>query len=411
MALSKAVAQRLVYKAHTVTGTTMTPGTEIVLATDPAATGGQELRRVTSNLNLVKSSFTSQEVAAHMQVGYLAHGGKRVTGNISGELSPKTYQDFMAAVLRGSWGAAVAKSNTEFTSVQATGSTFVVGGSTWAAQGYMVGDVIRFTNLSETLNNSRNFLITALSTTTATVSPAPTTMGADSAFNVTSVGRKVFTPATAQTANLFAIEHYWSDIDLALVFSECAIGSMGISMPAEGIASVDFGVLGRGMTQYATGTSPFFTAPTAALTTAPLNTIGGRVTLQGTTLGLVTGARLNCDIGLSAPTVAFQSFVPALYTGREMVSGELSLLLEDFTALAYFTAETECEVNLVLTDDSSDSADFISFFMPRVKFSAANIGSAVEGGVPITMPFQAIYKTAATGYDGGTLVVRDSLSA
>jgi hypothetical protein len=411
MALSRAVSQRVVYKAHTVTGATMDPDTEAVLASDPAATGGQELRRVTSTLNLQRSSFAAQEVAAHLQTSYLALGGKRVTGNITGELSPKTYQDFMAAVARGSWSSAVAKSNTEFTSVTISSGVATVGASTWAAQGYRVGDVIRFTNLSVSANNSKNFLITALSSTAATLSPSPTDNTSDTAFNVTTVGRKVFMPETSQTNNLFAIEHYWADVDLARVFSECAIGSMSLSMPSEGLVGVDFGVLGRGMTQYATGSSPFFSSPTAALTTSPLSTVGGRITVGGTVQGIVTGATVNIDNQLSGTPVAFQNFLPAVFSGKQIVTGELQMYFEDDTHLTSFINETEVEVALLLTDDSSSDADFVSIFMPRVKFMAANFGSSIEGGVPITLPFTALKKATTTGYDATTISFQDSQSA
>jgi hypothetical protein len=409
MSLSSAATQRVVYKAHSITA--MTAGTEAVLASDPAATGGQELRRVTSSLNLSRSSFASQEVAAHRQVNDMRLGGKSVSGNITGELSPKTYQDFMAAVTRGAWASAVSKSNTDFTSMTIATGVATVGGSTWAAEGFRVGDWIRFTNMSVTANNSKNFLITALSGTAATLSPSPTDNSIDTSFTVATVGRKVFTPATSLTSTLFAIEHYWSDVDLAHVFSECAVGSMGITMPSEGIVGVDFGFMGRGMTQYSTGNSPFFASPTAALTTPVLATIGGRITVGGTVQGIVTDARLNVDIGLSPARVAFQNPMAALFTGRQNVSGELTMFFEDDTHLTSFVNETEVEVSLTMTDDSSDDADFISFFMPRVKFMGANFGSSIEGGVPVTLPFTALKKATTTGYDATTLSIQDSQSA
>ena len=149
----------------------------------------------------------------YRQIGDFRHGVKRVTGSLNGELSPGTYWDFVEAALRGTGTAAVAKSEAELTSVAADNATskFTFGGGDPVTEGYRVGMVIRFTNLSEALNNSKNFLITGFGATSnreVTVYPAPTTMGADTAFNVTSVGKRVFTPASGHVSRKFAIEHY-----------------------------------------------------------------------------------------------------------------------------------------------------------------------------------------------------------
>ena len=118
---------------------------------------------------------------ADRQIGDFRHGVKRVTGSINGELSLGTHRDFVEAVLRGTGTAAVAKSQAELTSVAADNATskFTFGGGDPVTEGYRVGMVIRFTNLSEALNNSKNFLITGFSGASnrdVSVHPAPITM-------------------------------------------------------------------------------------------------------------------------------------------------------------------------------------------------------------------------------------------
>jgi len=82
-------------------------GAETVLGTQSVA-AGQNLRRVSSTLALAKDAFTSNEVRPDQQVFDARHGVRRVAGNIQGELSTRTYDDFIEASLRGTWTAGVA---------------------------------------------------------------------------------------------------------------------------------------------------------------------------------------------------------------------------------------------------------------------------------------------------------------
>ena len=77
-------------------------GAESTFGTQSAA-AGQRLRRVSSTLALTKDTFTSNEVRPDQQISDMRHGARRVAGQISGELSRTTYDDFIAAALRSTW--------------------------------------------------------------------------------------------------------------------------------------------------------------------------------------------------------------------------------------------------------------------------------------------------------------------
>jgi hypothetical protein len=90
MPLQSNVNVRVAYDTETTLGT-QAPGT------------GHLMRRVSSSLALTKEAFTSNEVRPDQQVQDARHGVRRVSGNIQGELSRTTYDDFLAAALRTSW--------------------------------------------------------------------------------------------------------------------------------------------------------------------------------------------------------------------------------------------------------------------------------------------------------------------
>jgi hypothetical protein len=245
MALQENVGVRLAYKAYP--SGSFTANTQEDTGSQPGALSAQQLRRVTSTLSLEKDTYESNEIRTDRQRSDWRHGVKRVRGDIGGELSPATYWDLMEAVMRGTEVSSFSKTNSDFTSMAAdnTTSKFTVGGSTWAAQGFMVGDIIRQSTLSESSNNDTNFQIYSLNGVDAFVTPAPTTMGADTSFTVTRIGKKLTIPTSSHTKRKFAFEHYFEDIGIAELFTECRVHRMALSLPATGLTTITFGVTGR----------------------------------------------------------------------------------------------------------------------------------------------------------------------
>src|SRR3990167_3982693 len=248
MSLAEGAGSRIVYKAYS-TGV-ITANSQPVNTSDPGASGGQVLRRVSTTLDLTKDTYQSAEIRDDRQIADYRHGIKRVTGSISGEFSPGTYWDHIEAVCRGTAAAAVTASNTDFTSVAATNATavFTFASGDPVTIGYRVGDIIQFTNLSETLNNATNFLIlgfSGASNRVVEVYPAPTEMGADSAFTMTTMGQTVSVPSSSFVSRKFAYEIYNSDIDIARLFEEVRVGGINFGLPATGMSTIEIMLMGR----------------------------------------------------------------------------------------------------------------------------------------------------------------------
>src|SRR4029077_5683984 len=129
MPLAEGVSARIAYKFYT--SPVIVPGVPAISATDPGPTGGQILRRVASTLAFTKDTYQSGEIRSDYQIADFRHGVHRVAGNISGELSPLTYQEWFAASLRTDWTAPVSLSQVQLTSMAADGTastlTFAAG--------------------------------------------------------------------------------------------------------------------------------------------------------------------------------------------------------------------------------------------------------------------------------------------
>lgn len=413
MSLAEGVSARVAYKAYS-TGV-ISSNVQPVSSVDPGASGGQILRRVSSTLKLGKDTYQSEEIRGDRQIADFRHGIKRAQGGVvSGEFSPGTYWDFFEAVLRSTDAAPVALSEVGLTSVAAdnTLSTFTFAAGDPVALGLRVGGTIRFTNMSDTDNNNKNFQIVSfggVTNRTVTVYPAPDTMGADTAFNVAEIGRTLYMPSSGFVSRKFAIEHYHQDIDLARLFTEVRIDGFNIQLPATGLATVDFTGMGRDMEVYGPTAAPFFTSPAAENTNGIFAAVNGQLRIAGVAVGVVTGLNIQAELGGSSDAVVGQNFVPEVFLGRLNVTGQATVMLEDSTFINYFKDETAVSILASLSTTSAVDSPAVSIFLPRVKFGDADLQLQGEGAQILTMPFQALKGLGTVaGEDATTIRFQDT---
>jgi hypothetical protein len=414
MSLAEGVSARIAYKAYA--SGVITANTQATSSSALGASGGQIIRRVSSTINLTKDTYQSNEIRSDRQISDFRHGIKRVTGSLSGEFSPSTYKDWFEAAARGTWAAAVSKTQSEFTSVAATNATslFTFGGGNPVTEGFRVGDIIQFANLSEAANNTKNFVIRSFGGSNnreVTVYPAPTDMGADTSFTVASQGKSLIVPSSSHVSRKFGIEVWNQDIDIARLFTECRVGGFTLQLPATGLATVEFPVMGRDMEVYDESDAPFFTNPTAATGTGIFAAVNGLLQVGGTTVGVVTGLNVQMNLNPSSDAVVGQNFVPEIYLGRANVTGQVTALFEDVTMINYFKNETEVSILAYLTTTSDASSPAVTIHLPRVKFGGADVQTSGESSQPITMPFQALLYNgteASTGIAATTIRMCDT---
>ncbi|ELR03083.1 hypothetical protein GMDG_08875, partial [Pseudogymnoascus destructans 20631-21] len=191
-------------------------------------------------------------------------------------------------------------------------------------------------------------------------------MTADSAFNVTSVGKRVSVPSSGFVSRKFGVEVYHADLDIYRLFTECRVGGVNLNLPATGMSTIEIPMMGRDMETASGGSAPFFSSPTAETTTGLLAAVNGLLRVGGVNQGVITGAQVNLDLSPSADPVVGQDFVPEIFLGRASVSGQLTAFLEDLTLVNYFKNETEVEVLLYLLTSSAAASDFMTIYMPKI---------------------------------------------
>lgn len=401
MTIATGISKQVKYKVESTWGTV------------PAAGSAQALRRVSSDIDLKKDVYESQEIRTDYQVADMRHGVRRVAGTIRGELSPLTYLDFMAAALRKAPAATAAITGAGIT-IAASGNYWTVtrAAGSFISDGIKQGDVLRLSagafnaaNLSKNLGvlnvNSATVLLVTPLNGVALVAEGPI-----AGSTVTVIGKKIWTPTTGHTDLSYSIEHYYSDLTLSEVFSGCKVSTMAIGMPATGMATIDIGFMGKDVT--AAG-AEYFTSPTAQTTSGVLAAVNGVVRYSTGSVANITGLTINYDGGMKDKAVVGSNTVPDIFEGRVRVSGQFTALFENATYRDAFLNETAVSFSAWLTTGSSGTAEFLGFTVYNAKLGGATKSDG-EDGLEITVPFTALYNSSGSGSDATTLMVQDSLA-
>lgn len=399
MATASGIAKRVVYKKETTFGT---------LA---GASGGQALRRTTSNFNLTKETYQSEEIRTDYQTSDFRHGVRSVEGSVSGALSSGSYADFIASALARNFTAATPAALGSTTIANgATSGTYTITRTTgsWLTGGAKVGNVIRLTGFNAN-NNNKNLLVVAsaalaitvvvLNGTTLTLE----TVASGGAY--TSVGKTTYAPETGHTDDSYTIEEFYSDISKSQVSTGNKVNTASFALPATGLVTADFGFMGQDLKQ--SGNVAYFTAPTAQGQTGIFAAVNGALIVDGKIVSLVTGLNININRNMTSEAVVGSNIRPEIYEGRITVDGDFSTLYEDNTFFDYFNNESEISLVVALTENNLGNSNFMTFTLPRIKLSSDNKDDG-EKGIVSQNSFQALKGFGTNGFEATTIMIQDS---
>lgn len=400
MPISKGTAKQVGYKRETQWGT---------LA---GSTSGKLLRRVTAAFNLVKETYESGEIRTDRQLADFRHGVRSAEGSLNGELSPATYADFMASIVARDFTAAPSVSGASVTIAAGAGSTYTLtrAAGSWLTAGMKVGMVVTLSGAGlDAANAGKNLLIANVTETVLTV---VTLNGSDlvaegpETVDVVATGKTTFVPTSGHTDDSFTIEEWYADIAQSEVYTGMKVNSMAVQLPATGLTTVDFAFAGKDMAQ--TGTTQYFTSPTAQNANGIFAAVNGVMLVGGAPVALVTSADFTVERATENATAVGSNSVAEIFTGRIRVSGNLSVYFQDAAFRTYFDAETPVSIVLALTTDSSANSDFVTFTLPKVKLGSFTRDDG-ELGVVASASFQALLNDVV---DGGlpatTIQIQDS---
>ena len=401
---AKGVSKQIAYKKETTFG---------VLAGD---TGGKLLRRTSADFNSTRESYESAEIRTSRQVSDFRLGTKSTDGALSGELSPNSYTDFIQSILArdftvggtaASVSVTIAASSGFFTLTRATGS--------YITDLFKVGEVVRMTGAGlNAANAGNNLLVVAVSALVLTVRVlSDVTLIAEgpiATVAIAAVGKETFVPTSGHTDDSYTVEEWYSDIAQSEVHTGNRLGSWNVTVPASGLVTTDFTLMGKGLASK--GTSQYFTTPAALGTSGIVAAVNGAVIVNG----LATGACVTSfDISTSREMEASQCIgsdsAEEIFTGVIKISGSLNLYFEDSYVRDLFENETDTTLVLALATGSEKDAGVMTFVLPKVKLiSFSKTDSSM--GIVAAAAFTAVENDVTTaGLVASTFQVVDTMVA
>jgi len=382
----------------------------------PAAASAQSLRRTTSSLDLTKDTYQSGEIRPDFQVSDFRHGLRKVGGTISGELSAKTYGDFIAAAVKKDFVAGVSVNGASITVGGTAGAwTITRAAGSWLTDGVKIGDVVRLTagafNANNLNKNVQVTAVTALGLTGITLNGSSMTAeGPIASATLTVVGKKTMVPQSGHTDKSFSVEHWHPDVGAtgaSEVFTGCKVSKVTFTLPSSGMATIAVEFSGKDATP---GTAQYFTSPTSVTVTGVMAAVNGVVKVGSATGGTITSASIEISCAQSSEPGIGSNVADQVATGRVIVTGQVTAKFDSTMLRDAFYNETETSAYLAFTADNTGSSDFIAFAINRLKVN----GASKDDGEKVliqTIPFQALLNS-----DGGanqpedltTIAIQDS---
>lgn len=389
---------------------------ETTFGTFAGASGAQELRRTTCDIDFDADNFTSNEVRSDQQTAINRQGMRKIAGNLNGELSPGSYSPLIGSVLAKDFTTGPTKTATTI-GASDTAPHITDSGSGFLTAGFKVGMIVSPSGYSTSGNNGGRFIIAAVVAGGITLlnldgtAPTFTDEAETASVTIAAVGKISMIPTTGHTLDSYSIERYFSDIGVSSVYLGCRMASMDVNMQPTGLATIALAVIGRDIQN---DDAEQFTSPTAASTSDGLAGVSGALLIDGAAVGLVTGLQFKVDRQMQSAAVVGSKLTPDVWAGRYQVSGQFTAFFEDATYRNAFKDETELGLVAVLTTEPGTAADFVSFVMPRIKLNGAKVDDKESGGLIVTCPFTALLNTTGgTGIDSDktTISCQDSLAA
>lgn len=178
------------------------------------------------------------------------------------------------------------------------------------------------------------------------------------------------------------------------LFTGCEVDTFSLSVPADGIVTGAFGMVGQNETLNqdlsALGT-PTFGDPT---TTEVFDSFTGTVKEGGAVIAIISEIALSLSNGIATRYAVGSDETLEPSIGRSNLTGSITAYFEDAALLEKFLNETTTSLEFTLTDKAGNS---YTFLVPKIKYTGGQPDATGEDSIPLSLPFQAIFdETAAS---------------
>ncbi|MCG8608958.1 MAG: phage tail tube protein [Pseudomonadales bacterium] len=366
---------------------------ESTRGTTPATPTLKPLRLTGNTLKLNRAQLQSNEQRADRQVASFRLGNNDVNGDLQFELTYATFDDWIEAVLGGTW--AVKATETEITfSAANSDSSFNDSANGFVTAGFEAGDIITVSGFTEGANND-TFKIATVAAGKITVTD---TSGSAVSLTDEAAGDSVTIATTADvvkaglTRRYATVERKFNDATVKYKrYTGVEPNTMNLQIAPNAMVTGSIGCLGAGST---TDTSVIAgsTYP-AANTNEPIDAFTGTIEEGGSEIAIVT------DINVAMTNNRQNQFVVGSRNsidpdqGKFIVTGTMTVHFDDLTLYNKYINETSSDLVLKLIDLDLNE---IRIKLPNITYTNAPVDATDNNAITVPLGFFAKYD-ATTG--------------
>ncbi|MCW9716758.1 phage tail tube protein [Avibacterium sp. 21-594] len=226
-------------------------------------------------------------------------------------------------------------------------------------------------------------------------------------------GKILFVPTTGHTTDSFTIDDFFEDINLHRIYTGCRVSKISIDIQPNGIASITVTFLGQRGEETQTG---YFTSPTEIAQSPKLAGVNGQLLVNKQKAALVTGLKLDIDLGASSEATLGTTYAPDVFIGAIAVSGSFTMYLQDKTMIEAVRRGQNLSLALRMDAGSEDNADYMTLILPGIKATSVEIDDGAKNLIQ-TLNFDAFPAVFEGGSDiepglsaATTLIIQDTLA-
>ena len=196
------------------------------------------------------------------------------------------------------------------------------------------------------------------------------------------------------TRKSFTVEEAQMDISQYRVYTGVMVDKLEITVPASGIVTAKFDLLGKNQSALAAVTIDADTNWTAAVVRQPFtdNGVSGFVKEGGTATGIITNIQMVIDNGHAKNYTVGTDVIRDFTAGNIKVTGTVSVFFEDAVMYNKFINGTSTSLDIKLDDGTNN----FEILLPNVKLTGATKTINGNGPVTMSMPFKALYDGTTT---------------
>lgn len=363
---------------------------EDVYGVTPVSPLLKRIRLTGTTLALAKGNFVSEELRSDRQIADSRHGSKQIGGDIMTEMSYASHDDYLEAVLCGTWAVKAAPVTAVTISAQASDNS--INFSANNAPLVEKGDRITIAGFTGTVGNNRAKALVVSRTVAKIVISGGVPLVDDAAGESVTVTTLTGKLSAGVTRRSFSMLRDFTDAtaDRYHLFKGLELNKFDLTVGVEGIVKVGYGIIGKTQDD-PSDSEPDTTTYTDVNTNAVMDSFLGTVYEGGTLLAIATEIKMTLENGIAPKFVIGSDSTNKPSIGRSALTGQLTAFAEDAALLRKFINQTDSSLKFSLSDQAGNS---YRFTFNRVKFNGGQMDTSGQGPVVVPLPFQALLSNA-----------------